>query len=71
MSLQIKRIRFFNEHANQIVDDEIKFLNVLMFRRKNSKRNKRTNNVCVFRKFVYRFECRNRKTKKIKCNDES
>ena len=69
MSLQIKWTRLFNEHANQIVHDEIKSLDVLMFRRRNSRRSRRTSNVCILQRFAHQFECRNRETREFRCND--
>ena len=60
--LQIKWTRFFSEHANQIVHSEIKS------RCRDSRRNRRTNKVCIFQQFAHRFGCRNRKTKEFRRN---
>ena len=73
-SLQIKWFRLLNEHAKQIVHSEIEFLNVLMFRWRNtrrSERSKRAIDCWLLQDIVDRFWCCNRKTRELECNDWS
>ena len=67
MSLQIKKIRFFNEHVIQIVHDQIRSRWCRCSRR--SRRNKRANDCWFFQRFAHQFECRNRKTREFECNE--
>ena len=69
VSLQIKKTRLFNEHVKQIVHDEVESRWCRWSRR--SERSKRTNDCWFLHEFVCRFECRNRETRELECNDRS